>query len=54
DVYTGEQVPDGYRSLAYSLVFRAVDRTLTDVEVETHHKNILVHLEKTLSAKLRD
>lgn len=54
DVYTGEQVPDGYRSLAYSLVFRAVDRTLTDAEVETHHKNILVHLEKTLSAKLRD
>lgn len=54
DVYTGEQVPAGYRSLAYSLVFRAVDRTLTDAEVETHHKNILVHLEKTLSAKLRD
>jgi len=54
DVYTGEQVPAGYRSLAYSLVFRAVDRTLTDAEIETHHKNILVHLEKTLAAKLRD
>jgi len=54
DVYIGEQVPAGYRSLAYSLVFRAVDRTLTDIEIEAHHKNIVVHLEKTLSAKLRD
>jgi phenylalanyl-tRNA synthetase beta chain len=33
DVYTGPQVPPGYRSLAYSLRLRARDRTLTDVEV---------------------
>jgi phenylalanyl-tRNA synthetase beta chain len=29
DVYTGEQVGDGKRSLAYALRFRAPDRTLT-------------------------
>jgi phenylalanyl-tRNA synthetase beta chain len=33
DVYTGAQVGDGRRSLAYTLRFRAPDRTLTDAEV---------------------
>ncbi len=33
DVYTGPQVGEGHRSLAYSLRFRAGDRTLTDTEV---------------------
>jgi phenylalanyl-tRNA synthetase beta chain len=32
DVFTGGQVPEGHRSLAYALRFRASDRTLTDVE----------------------
>ncbi|MEI5674100.1 MULTISPECIES: phenylalanine--tRNA ligase subunit beta [unclassified Nocardioides] len=33
DVYTGEQVGDGHKSLAFALRFRATDRTLTDEEV---------------------
>jgi phenylalanyl-tRNA synthetase beta chain len=33
DVYTGDQVPDGKKSLAFALRFRAPDRTLTDAEV---------------------
>ena len=33
DVYTGDQVGDRHRSLAYRLVFRAPDRTLTTEEV---------------------
>ncbi|MGN6524424.1 MAG: phenylalanine--tRNA ligase subunit beta, partial [Actinomycetes bacterium] len=33
DLYVGEQVPDGKRSLAYALRFRAADRTLTVEEV---------------------
>jgi len=53
DVYTGEPVPAGFRSLAFSLVFRAADRTLTDEEVEQYHQQIMAHLEATLSAKLR-
>jgi len=32
DVFTGGQVPEGHRSLAFALRFRAIDRTLTDVE----------------------
>ncbi|TFV65699.1 UNVERIFIED_ORG: phenylalanine--tRNA ligase subunit beta [Bacillus sp. AZ43] len=35
DVYTGNPVPEGQRSLAYSLTFRAVDRTLTSEEAST-------------------
>ena len=33
DVYTGEQTGEGRKSLAYTLRFRAPDRTLTDDEV---------------------
>ena len=33
DVYTGDQIGDGKKSLAYALRFRAPDRTLTDAEV---------------------
>ncbi|MBC8039329.1 MAG: phenylalanine--tRNA ligase subunit beta [Opitutaceae bacterium] len=33
DVYTGKGVPEGQKSLAYALTFRAPDRTLTDDEV---------------------
>lgn len=34
-VYTGERVPAGKKSVALRLTFRAVDRTLTDAEVDT-------------------
>ena len=53
DVYTGQQVSQGSRSLAFSLTFQANDRTLTDIEVDEHYKNIVVSLEKTFTAKLR-
>ncbi len=33
DVYQGGELPAGKKSLAFSLVFRAADRTLTDDEV---------------------
>ncbi len=33
DVYTGEQVPSGSKSVAFSLTFRAIDRTFTDAEI---------------------
>lgn len=33
DVYTGEQVPTGSKSVAFSLTLRALDRTLTDAEI---------------------
>jgi phenylalanyl-tRNA synthetase beta chain len=54
DVYTGQQVEQGSRSLAFSLMFRAADRTLTDAEIDEHYQNIVFHLEKTFAAKLRE
>lgn len=40
DEYRGQTVPDGQRSLAFRLVYRASDRTLTDEDVETAHQNV--------------
>ncbi len=54
DVYTGLQVEQGSRSLAFSLTFRASDRTLTDIEIDEHYKNIVLYLEKSFAAKLRE
>ncbi|MDK2985528.1 MAG: phenylalanyl-tRNA synthetase beta chain [Clostridia bacterium] len=53
DVYRGKQVPEGYKSLAYSLYYQAEDRTLTDEEVAAIHEDIQKELEKQLGAKLR-
>lgn len=41
DIYEGAQVKEGYKSVAYSLSFRASDRTLTDDEVGAAMKKIL-------------
>lgn len=53
DLYTGEQVPAGYKSLAYSLVFQAADRTLTEREVEPLLAGIIRAAEERLGAKMR-
>ena len=53
DVYQGPQVPDGKRSLAYTLTFRAPDRTLNDAEVTTIRHRIIAKLQVSLQATLR-
>lgn len=53
DVYTGNQVPDGCKSLAYRLTFRASDHTLTDKEVDHSIKKIIASLDQ-VNAKLRE
>ena len=40
DVYAGKGVPDGLVSMAYSLNYRAPDRTLKDEEVESIHRKV--------------
>jgi len=54
DVYQGKQVEEGYKSMAYSLSFRAADRTLTDSEITAQMQDILAHLQSTLQIALRD
>jgi len=53
DVYRGEQVGAGKKSLAYSLTYQAADRTLTDSEVLQIRQRILRRLEQELGARLR-
>jgi phenylalanyl-tRNA synthetase beta chain len=54
DVYQGKQVESGYKSMAYSLTFRAADRSLTDGEVSEIIQKILAHLHSKLNIALRD
>lgn len=53
DCYEGEQVPEGQKSLAYRLVYRHAERTLTDDEVENAQQKVLAKVEKAFSARLR-
>jgi phenylalanyl-tRNA synthetase beta chain len=53
DVYAGEPIPKGKKSLAFSLTYRASDRTLTDEETSQVHDTIILRLEKDLGATLR-
>ena len=54
DVYTGENVASDERSLAYSLTFSAVDRTLSEEEVMKVFENIIGKVEEKFGAKLRN
>ncbi len=53
DVFRGEQIGSGKKSLAYSLTYQAVDRTLSDNEVQQVRQRIVRRLEQELAAYLR-
>ena len=53
DLYRGESIPPGTKSLAYALTYQAEDRTLTDKEVDRAHKKIEDRLRHSLEAQIR-
>ena len=53
DLYTGEQVPDGKKSLAYAIEYHSNTQTLTDEIVDRVHERIVRTLESELNAELR-
>jgi phenylalanyl-tRNA synthetase beta chain len=53
DIYTGEGIGDGKRSLAYSLVYRSLERTLTDEDANGYHEAIKSALKKKLNVEIR-
>ena len=53
DCYRGAPVPTGKKSLAYSIAYRAADRTLTDDEVGVVHAGVLERLRERFSFDLR-
>ncbi len=53
DVYKGKQIPQGKKSVAYSILYRSESKTLTDEEIAKVHDKIVKSLEKVLGAELR-
>ena len=52
DVYSGAQIPEGKKSVAYSVWLRSADATLTDTEIEAASSSIIKNLE-SVGAELR-
>ena len=53
DIYEGEQVPEGKKSLAYAITYHSATETLTDKAVNTLHDKVVKHLNQKLGAELR-
>jgi phenylalanyl-tRNA synthetase beta chain len=54
DLYEGEQIGAGKKSLAYHLTFQAPDKTLTDKVVQKSRNKIISQLKHRLDAQLRE
>jgi phenylalanyl-tRNA synthetase beta chain len=53
DRFVGGQIPTGFSSLAFHVVYRAPDRTLTDAEVDAAHANVVKAVGERFGATLR-
>ena len=53
DVYTGEGVPAGAKSLALEVTIQPTDHTLTELEIEALSSRVIAAAEKAVGAKLR-
>jgi phenylalanyl-tRNA synthetase beta chain len=53
DQYRGSSIPEGKKSLAYSVSYRAEDRTLTDAEVNALHQDLISRIGQVFGAQLR-
>ena len=53
DIYLGENLPEGKKSLAFHIIFQAKDRTLTEEEVEKEFEKIKQALKEKLKAEIR-
>lgn len=53
DVYEGNQIEAGLKSVAYTITYRNRERTLTDEEANTVHTSILAEISEKLGGQLR-
>jgi phenylalanyl-tRNA synthetase beta chain len=53
DRFVGGAIPDGHRSLAFRIVYRAEDHTLTDAEVDARHARAVAEVNERFGATLR-
>lgn len=54
DVFHGQNIPAGQKSMAYAFTYRHAERTLTDAEVNSAHEKIVEHFRNELQATIRD
>jgi phenylalanyl-tRNA synthetase beta chain len=54
DIFRGPAIGDGRRSVAYSLVYRSAQRTLTDEEANGYHDHVKAALRQNLAAEIRE
>ena len=54
DVYRGQQVDEGKKSVAFSLTYRHDEKTLTDEEVDGVHNKVVEALKDTFKAVIRE
>jgi phenylalanyl-tRNA synthetase beta chain len=54
DVYQGQQIPAGKKSLAYHLTFQSPNKTLSDKDVSKQRMRLIKQLEQRLGARLRE
>lgn len=53
DIYKGSQIEEGYKSMAFSIVYRSDEKTLTDEDIAKVHNKILNSLANQVGAVLR-
>jgi len=54
DVYEGDSIPSDKRSLAFTVVYQAVDRTLSDADGDAERKKVVALLKERYGASLRE
>src|SRR5262249_51438764 len=54
DVYEGSSIPEGQRSLAFTVVYQADDRTLSDAEGDTERAKVVKLLRERFGATIRE
>lgn len=46
DLYEGKHIPEGKKSLTFSIVYQSLEKTLTDEEIQMIHQKAIINLEK--------
>jgi len=53
DIYKGSQIQEGYKSMAYSIVYRSDEKTLSEEDISKVHNKIVNSLVNQVGAALR-
>ncbi|MDA8407738.1 MAG: phenylalanine--tRNA ligase subunit beta [Deltaproteobacteria bacterium] len=54
DLYRGESIPEGHKSMAFRIRYQSEDRTLTDAEVQEVHSQVITALIEELGISVRE